>query len=62
MTATLTFNGLTPINVSFNVCVKLKSFNVYIKHKLWIIDSTQNLPKPFGILALFHCVNGGDFT
>ena len=62
MRATLTFNGLTPINVFLNVCVELRSFNVHIKHKLWIIDSTQNLPKSFGILVLFNCVNGNDFT
>ena len=47
ISAALAFNGLTPINVSLNVCVKLKSLNVYIKHELWIIDSTQNLPKIF---------------
>ena len=36
---------LTPINVSLNVYVKLKSIDVYIKQKLWIIDSTQKLSK-----------------
>ena len=36
---------LTPINVSLNVYVKLKSIDVYIKQKLWIIDSTQKPSK-----------------
>ena len=36
---------LTPINVSLNVYVKLKSIDVYIKPKLWIIDSTQKPSK-----------------
>ena len=44
---------LTPINVSLNVYVKLKSIDVYIKQKLWIIDSTQKPSKnllDFGII------------